>query len=195
MLDIRCGSEDRIELRRLVDIPTGPVIPTGSVVACADRLPLRTNALAGVRATMCLPSVTALDGLFAELRRVLRPTGTIAAMVPARPVGSLTEMRVWWPLRRALAGRQFRHKSARTHPEWLFAAADFAVLGDQRRTFWLPVPDGESAAALVDGLVPAGLWPAGVLPEQLAEARLAMARYAAPGRAVPIPLRLLVARR
>src|SRR5258705_8855221 len=48
----------------------------------ADRLPVRTNGLAGVLATMCLPVLEPLDGLFAELRRVLRPTGTLAALVP-----------------------------------------------------------------------------------------------------------------
>jgi len=167
-----------------------------SVLGRAEQLPVRTNAVAGVRATMCLPVVEELDQLFAELRRVLRPTGTLVALVPSRPGGPLAIQRAWRPLNRALAGHPgFRHASARDHLGWLFCSADFAVLADQRRVFWVPVPDGIGAARVVAGLVPAGIWPPDVEPERLRRAESGLARYAAPGRRLPIPLRMLVGRR
>jgi SAM-dependent methyltransferase len=168
----------------------------GGVLGRPEQLPVRTNAVAGVRATMCLPALEGLDELFAELRRVLRPTGTLVALVPSRPGGPLTTPRAWRPLNRALAGHPgFRHASAQDHLGWLFTAADFAVLTDQRRAFWVPVPDEISAARVVAGLVPAGIWPPDVEPERLRRAESGLARYAAPDRRLPIPLRMLVGRR
>jgi len=137
-----------------------------------------------------------LDGLFAELRRVLRPTGTLAALVPSRPAGPVLAPRGWRPLHRALAGHPgFRHESARDHLSWLFTAADFAVLADQRRVFWVPVPDRATAEATVAALGPAGVWPPDVPPDRVRRAAEGLARYAAPGRRLPIALRLLVGRR
>lgn len=187
VLELRGAAEDRVSIR---------LLGSGTALAEADRLPVRTNALAGVRATMCLPALGPLDGLFAELRRVLRPTGTVAALVPSRPGGPLTAPRAWRPLNLALAGHPgFRHESARDHLSWLLTAADFAVLADQRRTFWVPIPDRDSAARAVAALVPAGVWPPEVGPERVRRAMAGLARYAAPGRRLPIPLRLLVGRR
>ena len=168
----------------------------GGVLGRAEQLPVRTNAVAGVRATMCFPVLEELDQLFAELRRVLRPTGTLVALVPSRPGGPLGVPRAWRSLNRALAGHPgFRNASARDHLSWLFTAADFAVLADQRRTFWVPVPDEISAARVVAGLVPAGVWPPDVEPERLRRAENGLAQYAAPDRRLPIPLRMLVGRR
>jgi hypothetical protein len=96
----------------------------------------------------------------------------------------------------ALAGHPgFRHESARDHLSWLLTAADFAVLADQRRTFWVPIPDPDSAARAVAALLPAGVWPPEVEPDRVRRAVAGLARYAAPGRRLPIPLRLLVGRR
>ena len=162
----------------------------------ADRLPVRTNGLAGVLATMCLPVLEPLDGLFAELRRVLRPTGTLAALVPSRPDAPVLVARGWRPLHRALAGHPgFRHESARDHLSWLLTAADFAVLADQRRVFRVPVPDRATAEATVAALGPAGVWPPDVPADRVRRAAEGLARYAAPGRRLPIALRLLVGRR
>jgi SAM-dependent methyltransferase len=167
-----------------------------AIAAHHGRLPLRTSSLGAVALDMCLPSLPGLDPLFSELRRVLRPTGTIAALVPSRPGWSPTELRVWWPLHRALGGRpRFRHESARDQLHWLAAAADFTVLTDERRTFALPVPDAASARCVVHGLVVDGVWPPDLEPSRLDLACDALARYAGPGRTLPVPLRLLVARR
>lgn len=190
-----------------LDICRAPTDPAGKVTlrrigshavafARPERLPIAHNALAQARIIMCLPALGPLDSLFAELRRVLRPTGTLAALVPSRPRGSLAELRAWWPLNRALAGHaRFRNESARDKLSWLFTAADFAVLTDQRRTFWWPVPDTVSAEGVVTGLVTAGVLPPDVSPERLRLASAALARSAAPSRRMPIPLRIVLGRR
>lgn len=173
-----------------------PGATAGPTLVRPGRLPLRTNGAAAARLDMCLPLVAPLDDLFAELRRVLRPTGTLAALIPALPGWSPAELRAWWPLRRALrGGTSLRHESARDNLGWLLAGADFAVLVDHRRTFELPVPDGEAAARAVDALTTSGVWSPDLDARRLADARLTLARYAAPGRTLPVPLRLVVARR
>jgi SAM-dependent methyltransferase len=189
VLDLRRAAvPGRLELRLPGAAPPVPAEP--------GRLPVGTNAAAGVRADMCLPAVAGLHDLFAELRRVLRPSGTLAALVPCRSPGPLEAPAAWWPLRRALRGHPgFVSRAAQDSLGWLLAAADFAVILEQRRTFRLPVPDGESAGRVVDGLVAAGVWAPDLGPARLSAARRALTRYAAPGRTLPVALRLLVARR
>lgn len=77
---------------------------------------------------------------------------------------------------------------------WLLAAADFAVMGDDRVPFAVPLPHAATAVALLGDLTAAGLWPE--LPAAV-RARLAgeLARRAGPGRVLPVPMRRLVARR
>lgn len=165
-------------------------------VCDADRLPVRTNGLAALSAMMCLPSVGPLNALFRELRRVLRPTGTLIALVPSRPAGPLGAPAAWRAVNRALRGHPgFRHEAARDQLAWLFAAADFALLADQRRTFWLPVSDPPDAVAAVAGLVPAGIWPPDLEPERLRHAEALLVSHARPGRRLPVPVRMLVGRR
>jgi hypothetical protein len=159
-------------------------------------LPIGTNAVGAVRVTMCLQTVDALDGLFGELRRIMRPAATLAALLPARPALSLPELRAWRPVRRALGGYfEPRHSSARNHPGWLLAAADFAILVDQRRLFWVPLPDEQSAIAVLAGLTTAGVLAADIPPAPLDRARATLVQHARPDRRMPIPLRLLVGRR
>jgi SAM-dependent methyltransferase len=151
---------------------------------------------------MCLPNLEPLDAFFTELRRVLRPTGTLAALVPSapRPLEPMT-----WPrsaraaltaLVGALPGHPgFRNGAARDRVSWLFASADFAVLADQRRVFWLEIADPATAASVVTGLVAAGVWPPDVEPSRLQCAAAALAEVAAPGVRLPLPLRLVLGRR
>ncbi|MGI8798564.1 MAG: class I SAM-dependent methyltransferase [Pseudonocardia sp.] len=166
------------------------------VRASPTRLPIASRSVGGVLLALCLPGLHALDALFAELRRVLQPGGTLVAMVPARPNASLAEQRAWRPLGRALGeGDGWPTRSARDHLGWILAAADFAVLGDDRATFWLPLPDEPSAGAFVDGLLAGSLWPPGVPAERATRARQLIQRRSGPGRQMPLPLRRLVARR
>jgi SAM-dependent methyltransferase len=182
----------RVRLRRL---DSGETMLGGP-----DALPLPENSAAGVRAVMCLPSVERLDELFAELRRVLRPAGTLVALVPSRPGLSVAQLRAWWPLERVFAQcpgcrNGFRNASARDHLGWYLAAADFAVLMDRRQVFQLPVSVARDTRALASGLVAAGVWPPGLTAAQFDAAHSVLSRHAASSRQLPIPLRLLVGRR
>jgi SAM-dependent methyltransferase len=210
-LDVRCapehpathlsfGSFSLSASLRPSDQVVGP--PATRAVGRADRFPVLTNVAGAVRAVMCLPVVEPLDGLFAELRRVLRPGGTLAALVPSSPrpidpgVWRRSTRTACVAVRFGLAGHPgFRHRAATDRLAWLFASADFAVLTDQRRVFSLPVSDPVSAARVVSGLVPAGLWPPDLEPERLRQAADALAEVAAPGVRLPVPLRLVLGRR
>lgn len=193
---------EQVRLRRWTEPDSEPsadaddVVRDTSVVCDAGRLPVRTNSLAAVGAVMCLPSVGPLNDLFSELRRVLRPTGTLIALVPSRSAGPLGTTAAGRAVNRALRGHPgFRHEAARDQLAWLFAAADFALMTDQRRTFWLPVADPPDAVATVAGLVPAGVWPPDLEPERLRRAEALLVGHARPGRRLPVPLRMLVGRR
>ncbi|WP_028923322.1 class I SAM-dependent methyltransferase [Pseudonocardia acaciae] len=189
VVEMRGARDDRA---RCVTLHRGG--SASAVRARADLLPVADDALAGVRVTLCLPTLEPLDAVFDELRRALRPTGTLAALVPSRP--SLWELRAWSPLYAALGGRpRFRSESARDRLSWLFTAADFAVLVDARRTFWVPVPDAGHAARVVAALSPAGLWPPGLPADRVRLAGEALGRSAGAGRRLPIPVRLVVGRR
>ncbi|WP_224391627.1 methyltransferase domain-containing protein [Pseudonocardia sp. ICBG1293] len=151
------------------------------VAASPGALPLRARSVDRVAVPMLLPHLRDIDGLFAELRRVLAPHGLISVLVPAprsfgwRGGALRTAVRDAW-----------RHRSAVEHPEWLAAAADFAVLADDRLDFTL---DGSAPTDGVEDLCAAGVYPPD-LPER------ARADLAAHRRAVrTVRLRRVVARR
>ncbi len=97
---------------------------------------------------------------------------------------SVAELRAARLLRPVRTGA-WTNRSALDSTGWLLQAADFAVLGDDRVSFSLPLPD---AAELVSELPRSGLWPPGVPAALLAAA-------AASGRPLPVPMRRLVSRR
>jgi SAM-dependent methyltransferase len=193
VLDLCCGSGPLAgELAgRWVGVdpaprPGGPPVVAGLATA----LPLRDNAVDGAILLLTLPRLADLDGVFAELRRVLRPAGTLVVVVPSASPRSLAELRTAGVHRSGWTNR-----SALDRAGWLLAAADFAVLGDDRRAFTLPLPDAATAHALVADLPRAGWWPP-ELPDDVRERVAAgLVRRAGPGRVLPVPLRRLVARR
>lgn len=161
--------------------------------AAPDALPLRENSVDGALVMLALPRLPDLDGVFAELRRVLRPGGTLVLVVPSAVARSVAEIRLA-PLL-APVHRAWRHRSALDKTGWLLNAADFAVLGDDRVPFSIPLPDAAAAHDLVAALPRAGLWPPGLPAEVRSRVRDGLARRAGPGRMLPVPLRRLVARR
>ncbi len=207
VLDVLCGTaptrSDLPGLRWVGVDPDGDALLAGAaagrgplVRADPTRLPIASSSISTLCLALCLPQLGAMDALFAELRRVLRAGGTVFAMVPSRPRATLTELRAWRALSRALGeGDGWPTASARDRLGWILAAADFAVLGDDRVTFWLPLPDVPSADALVDGLVAGLLWPSGVPAERVQRAKDVMRGRVGPDRHMPIPLRRVVARR
>lgn len=156
-------------------------------------IPVRTSTVDGIALLLALPRLTDLDAVFAELRRVLVPGGTLVLLVPSASARTVAELR----LAPVLSGvhRAWRHLSALDSAGWLLHAADFAVVGDDRVSFGLPLPDAGAARDLVDRLPRSGLWPPELPSDVRERARVTLARRAGPGRVLPLPLRRLVARR
>lgn len=139
---------------------------------------------------MCLPVLTPLPQVLDEIRRVLRPGGTLAALVPcqsglsaagllgwARVMTSLRTVRQPWPNPRARDGLA---------P--LLRRSGFLVRSDERRVFILAVDSADAASLLVDALYLPNL------TERRAEtAKRALTRWARPGRRLELPLRRVVA--
>jgi SAM-dependent methyltransferase len=197
VLDVCCRSgplADELPAGRWlgVDPDPGPGRP-GRLRARPEALPVRTSGVDGIALLLALPRLPDIDGLFAELRRVLRPGGTLVLLVPSAVGRSVLELR----LASTLAGvhEHWRNRSGLDRAGWLLAAADFAVLGDDRVGFTLPLPDADAARDLVDELPRAGLWPPNLPAEVRTRVLAGLTRRAGPGRVLPLPLRRLVARR
>ncbi|MCE3556465.1 methyltransferase domain-containing protein [Pseudonocardia sp. RS11V-5] len=164
--------------------PCSPaMVQVAGARASPKALPLDDDAADCVVLDRVLPALDRPDALLAEVRRVLRPAGSLVVVVPA-PGRSLRELRRG--VRRALLGRGWPCSAAVDHPGWLLTAADFAVLGDVRAVF--------DAPAELAPLVASGVW-----PEPEASRREAVERrvawLAASGQAVPVGFRRLVGRR
>jgi SAM-dependent methyltransferase len=164
------------------------------VRAAPTALPLPDNAVDGLVLALALPVLPAVDAVFAEVRRVLRPRGTLVVVVPSGGPGSLAELRMA-PLLSTVHRAGWTNRSALDNAAWLLAAADFAVLSNDRVTFGLPMPDADAAHALAADLPRARLWPPALPAAVRDRAALTLARRAGPGRTLPVPLRRLVARR
>jgi SAM-dependent methyltransferase len=156
---------------------TAPVRP--------EALPLADDAVDTLLLSLVLPLVPRPDALFAELRRVLRPAGTLVAVVPSGTVRSFAELRTAG-VRRAL-GTGWPNPAGLDHSGWLLTSADFAVLQDDRALFFLPLPDDAAARSAPAALGAAGLRPPGLVHPDVATPLI--------GRCLPVALRRLVARR
>lgn len=197
VLDLCCGTgplRDELPPGRWLGVDPSAGSRQPRLRGRPSELPLRTNAVDGISLLLSLPRLSDVDGVLAELRRVLRPGGTVVVLVPSSTMRSLPELRLM-PLLAHVHRGGWPNRSALDRTGWLLAAADFALLGDDRVSFALPLPDRAAAHGLVDDLPRAGLWPPHLptgLRAQLAEG---LAAYAGPGRVLPVPLRRLVARR
>ncbi|MFD1535132.1 class I SAM-dependent methyltransferase [Pseudonocardia aurantiaca] len=199
VLDVRCGAgplAGQFRPGRWIGVDQDARAGTGRPVlrAAPDALPVADNAVDGVVLLLALPVLPDVNAVFAEVRRVLRPTGTLVVVVPSAATGSLAELRTA-PLLSAVHRRGWVNRSALDNTGWLLAAADFAVLTDDRVPFTLPVPDAAAAHALAADLPRAGLWPPALPAAARERAASGLARRAGPGRTLPVPLRRVVARR
>lgn len=199
VLDLVCGTgplADELRPGRWVGLdPAG--VPDGRrprVCGAATALPIRTNGVDAVCLLLTLPQLADLDAVFEEIRRVLRPGGTLVAMVPSASLRSIPELQLAGLLRPVRRGA-WPNRSGLDGAGWLLAAADFAVLGDDRVPFALPLPDAETAVHTVADLPAAGIWPPDLPSTVRAHLAAELARRAGPGRVLPIPLRRLTARR
>ncbi|WND39764.1 methyltransferase domain-containing protein [Streptomyces sp. BB1-1-1] len=160
------------------------------VRAGADALPVTSASVGAVCAAICLPVVTPLPQVLGEIRRVLRPGGTLAALVPSQsglsPSGLLGWLRVMAALR---AVRQpWPNPQARDGLAPLLGAAGFRVRRDERRVFTLAIESAEAAALLADALYLPGL-----THHRAQTAKRSLARWASSGRRLELPLRRVVA--
>ncbi|MFF4544011.1 class I SAM-dependent methyltransferase [Streptomyces sp. NPDC001406] len=201
VVDLACGSAPLRELlpdaRWIgVDASAGELAEAARrgrrplVRADATALPVRSASADAVCASMCLPVLTPLPLVLGEIRRVLRPGGTLAALVPAQSglsvPGALAWIRVMYRLR-ALC-QPWPNPGARDGLAALLRSSGFRVRSDERRVFALRLDTPQAVALLVEGLY---------LP-RLSEARAraakrALADWARPGRRLELPLRRVVA--
>lgn len=200
LLDILTGGDARswtsgpvAGLERVATLRPRELERGGVARCCPGAVPVRTDALDGV-VVRGLHLVDDVDALFAELRRMLRPAGTLVVVVPSVSVRTRAELR-WWPVRRPVRQGPWPHRSALDGAGWLLAAADFAVIADDRVPFTLPLPDADTARRAVHTLTSAGLWPPGLPADVTAGLADELARRSGPRATLPVPLRRLVARR
>ncbi|MEU3394456.1 class I SAM-dependent methyltransferase [Streptomyces albidoflavus] len=158
--------------------------------AAADALPAASASVGAVCAAMCLPVVTPLPQTLGEIRRVLRPGGVLAALVPSQsglsPSGMLGWVRVMAALR---AVRQpWPNPQARDGLPALLRTAGFRVRRDERHVFTLAIDSAGAAALLADALYLPGL-----TTHRAQAAKRSLARWATPGRRLELPLRRVVA--
>lgn len=201
VLDLACGSAptrheladadwvgidlSAAELAEAARQGRGPLVQAG-----ADALPIASSSVGAVCSAMCLPVVTPLPQVLAEVRRVLRPGGTLAALVPSQsglsPSGMLGWLRVMAALR---AVRQpWPNPRARDGLSALLRTAGFHVRYDERRVFTLAIDSADAAALLADALYLPGL-----THHRAQAAKCSLARWAASGRRLELPLRRVVA--
>lgn len=164
------------------------------VRALPHALPVATNAVDAVCLMLELPRLAALDATFAEIRRVLKPAGMLVVVVPSATVRTVAEVQLARLLRPVRRGA-WPNRSGLDGAGWLLAAADFAVMGDDRVSFALPLPDAATAINTVADLPEAGLWPPDLPTDVRTHIADELACRAAPGRVLPVPMRRLVARR
>ncbi|OZM77040.1 class I SAM-dependent methyltransferase [Pseudonocardia sp. MH-G8] len=197
VLEVCCGDgllADEFDGRWVGVDPVAGAVRNRLVAGVPTALPLRDNAVDGAVLFLALPRLRDVDEIFAELRRVLRPSGTLVVVVPAASPRSIAELR-WAPVLAPVHRSGWTNRSALDGAGWLLAAADFALLGDDRVAFTLPLPDAAAARTLVSDLPRAGWWPPQLPAAVASRAEEGLARRAGPGRRLPVPLRRLVARR
>lgn len=199
VLELCCGTgvlADELPVGHWLGVDRGvtPAARRPLLRASPCALPLRDNAVDAVAILLALPRLPDLDATFAEVRRVLRPRGTLVVVVPSAAPRSVRELRLA-PLLSPVHRSGWRHRAALDQTGWLLAAADFAVLSDDRVPFALPIPDVAAAHDLVADLPRAGLWPPDLPAAVRTRVAAGLASRAGHGRMLPIPLRRLVARR
>jgi SAM-dependent methyltransferase len=163
--------------------------------ARADALPLADASVDAVCAAMCLQVLTPLDAVLDEVGRVLRPGGTVTALVPSRLV--LSELWRhpsgvvgWVRVMRALGtpAEPWPNPQARDGLAGLLQAHGFIVDSNHRCLFRVAIADPADAALMIDGL-----YLPGADSQTVDRAKRALSSWAGPRRWLPLPLCRIVA--
>ncbi|GAA1579925.1 class I SAM-dependent methyltransferase [Kribbella sancticallisti] len=202
VLDLACGSAPTRDLLHrpgwlgldssAAELGTAAAAGRGPLVrARADALPLPDKTVDVVTAAMCLQVLTPLDVVLAELRRVLRPGGTMVALVPSGvpPLAHISGVLAWVQVMRALriSSESWPNPQARDGLAPLLRWNRFVVESDRRQVFRREIANATEATLMIDGL-----YLPGVEPTAIARAKSLLASWACPGRWLPIPLRRVV---
>ncbi|SNR42070.1 Ubiquinone/menaquinone biosynthesis C-methylase UbiE [Haloechinothrix alba] len=158
--------------------------------ARADALPLGTGSVDAVCAALCFPLFAPIGPVLAEIHHVLRPGGTLVALVPSRPAPHPTGWLRWTGLMRALGIRSqpWPTPEARDGLGTILREHGFTVDSEQRRVFTLDLSTPDSVELLIDGL-----YLPGHDERHIADAKRRLAGRARPGHRLPLPLRRVVA--
>lgn len=159
--------------------------------ADAAHLPLAARSVDAVACSMALQVVEPLEATFAEMARVLRPSGRVAVLLPASGPLGVADARLYVRLQAAL-----RQRVEYPNTRWLRAkslaqlatAVGLTVTADERRAFTLPLRSN----ADIDELV-ASLYLPGVSPERLARGREVLQTRVR--KSITVPLRRVVLNR
>jgi SAM-dependent methyltransferase len=159
--------------------------------ADASAIPLRDSCIDTVTCSMSLMVALPPARVVAEIVRVLRPGGLLAATLPAGGPLHTTDRALLAGLIAALgAAPAYPAGTALPHIPGLLAEAGLHVISEERRRFAYPLRDVADADLFLDSLYLPGL-PA---PRYRA-ARTYLRALARTHRALPIPLRRLTAER
>ena len=198
VLDLACGSgplhplhpqawvgidTSHSELRRARAQGRGPLVRGDATL-----LPFANGSFDAVVCSMALMLLQPIDAALAEVARVLRPGGLLAALIPSnRPLSGgdvVRYSRLLIALRRRL---RYPNDEALSDISGAFASAGLALTGDQRRRFVCRVTTPEMAALCVTSL-----YLPGVPAERTAPALEVATSWV--GKSLGVPLRRITAR-
>jgi SAM-dependent methyltransferase len=154
----------------------------------ADALPLSDGSMDAVACSMALMILQPVDAVLAEIRRVLRPGGTLAVTIPVEAGISSRAALVLGRIVFGGALPRSPNTAVLADAEALFARHSLQIVGDERRRFGYTVRSRADARLLLDSLYLPALTPA----RRRVLAGVALAAVPLRPR-VPIPIRRLIA--